>query len=356
MSDDRPPVYVEESGLVVYRASALDLCPADLLAYRTGQEPAPFTAEQLERMSEGVLHEPEIVAWVGTKGYATSHTGDHQLEVDWQVVPGVVVRGHPDGLAHRRVDDELFTLECKALGKALFSKGLPYLLETYRAQLSWEYHATLHQVLLVVKNRDSGRKKSYDFDEFAGRLMSASELRSHVLNVEMAARLGRELECNRASRWFCRFPWRQLDGGSGGGSGAGGHDQGEEVTAQSGELPASSPLASLASSLHRLREQQRGLHEEEQSVRDAVIQAMGTRKRTKAGEWKVRLSWQTRKGFNEKKLVEKFGEEALSECRTESASFPVVVVEAAPTPLTPAPILPSTMTSVDGASEPATSS
>lgn len=97
MSDNRPARYVEPDGLVVYRASALGMCDRIFAALDAGYEPMAHPEWFQRVLDEGTNSEDAIREMFEERSDGLFVT-DTQLEVELEVMDGVVIRGHIDGL------------------------------------------------------------------------------------------------------------------------------------------------------------------------------------------------------------------------------------------------------------------
>lgn len=105
MGDDRPNVYMEDDGTVIYRASAMGNCIRSLVASRMGIEPMPHPDWLLEKFDQGNLNEPIILKMLENKGWFIYPDGENgQMEVEIPVGTGVKIRGHLDGVGFLNVE------------------------------------------------------------------------------------------------------------------------------------------------------------------------------------------------------------------------------------------------------------
>lgn len=95
MGDNRPARY-EENGVVVYRASALNMCDKMFVALANGYTPKAHPAWFQEVLDEGSMMEHEIIAMY-------QETRDREViggqsVVELEVTDGVIIRGSIDGI------------------------------------------------------------------------------------------------------------------------------------------------------------------------------------------------------------------------------------------------------------------
>lgn len=148
MGDDRPAVY-EEDGAWIYRASSLGNCPKELTAIRCGFTPAPFPAHFDKIFADGHRGEDVIIAELERRGHVITR---QQEEVNLEVLPGVFIRGHIDGV----MDDDIVFDAKTTSAKYGISKQLH---EKYEFQLSVYAHAlglTERRLVVAEKEKESG--------------------------------------------------------------------------------------------------------------------------------------------------------------------------------------------------------
>lgn len=210
MGDDRPAVYVEDSGLVVYRASAVGYCMEALLALRqgfTGELPPEWFREKLD---EGTAAEEELVQ------AAVQHIGGElvstQEEVIVPVIQGqVVVRGHTDGRIETMHGIVNFGVEAKKLGPSLweyweqgldaFFKKCPY----YADQLTIYMRGANMPFVFVGGQWDPEEKKviKTEVREIDQAPSDLNEIRARILQVEARFADGEMPECDGGKMWPC---------------------------------------------------------------------------------------------------------------------------------------------------------
>jgi hypothetical protein len=104
---DAPSRYVTPDGLVVWRASALGHCERRLVATARGEEAQPHPGWFQDILNEGKACETQIVALYEARNPGIV-VADPQRTVELQVMDGVVVRGHIDGLLYQGSTRALF--------------------------------------------------------------------------------------------------------------------------------------------------------------------------------------------------------------------------------------------------------
>lgn len=125
MADHRPDVY-EEGARVVYRASSIGQCVRALVASGLGESSVYGADRQalLDRSAEeGNLHEEAVRERLRSEGWTIHST---QEEVEIPVIPGVIIRGHTDGVISKfgeTVSDRAL-LEVKSMSTKQFDKWM----------------------------------------------------------------------------------------------------------------------------------------------------------------------------------------------------------------------------------------
>ena len=106
MGDNRPVRYVEDDGTIVYRASGLGMCDRIYAALEQGYEPASHPAWFQQVLDEGTAMEATIREMF-VEEYQQIVEGDQQ-EVELEIMPGIVIRGHIDGYLPDKEGDALW--------------------------------------------------------------------------------------------------------------------------------------------------------------------------------------------------------------------------------------------------------
>lgn len=137
---DRPNVYEDEDGTMVYRASSLGGCMQGLIYARQGVTASQPPEFMLEKFQEGKDFEDELLRagletlgedWflaetpevLGLYGTPVRHDDGWQVEVEVPVRwkgGRAVVRCHPDGIIINRLTQEAKVVEVKFLGDSMF--------------------------------------------------------------------------------------------------------------------------------------------------------------------------------------------------------------------------------------------
>lgn len=146
--DNRPAAY-KEGDLIVLRASSFgSACIRDLVLHLLGEhDPLPTPPDLQVRFDAGHAAEPHILNRLHVLGWRPVE-GAAQKEGELHVLPGVVIRFHPDGVMtapmFANTDDFTRLVECKALAPSSYAqartKGTGSLF-SYDWQLSVMMHA-----------------------------------------------------------------------------------------------------------------------------------------------------------------------------------------------------------------------
>ena len=161
----------------IWRASEVgELCEAYLCHVRLGHQPAKMLGRVRHLLSDGNMHEDDIVRRLKSGGLDVLHTGDEQMYVHCTTGP-IRINGHPDGVLHevpkelRQLDwaDENFSwdsafhlLEITAPNGFAFQRyakehlrGVNWrkFVQTHLYLGSVELRDMLHCAVVVVKNK-----------------------------------------------------------------------------------------------------------------------------------------------------------------------------------------------------------
>lgn len=227
MGDNRPTVYFDEEKEVwVYRISGLGNCVRALAAIGQGYEEARSQDKKdlLERSAEeGNLHEGAVRDALAGLGYRFWGYDDTENEVDVPIIPGVVLRGHTDGLGafegegeppypvamdnNRPHTDEIL-LEVKSMSTKQFSK---WMLQRWDAFPKYAYQISGYMrkfperdALYVVKRREDGLTDIHVIPHDQPPV-PFSVVRRKVIVAEKFRRSGGWPACDIRDQWFCDF-------------------------------------------------------------------------------------------------------------------------------------------------------
>lgn len=289
--DNRASVYVEANGTVVYRASALGSCVRSLAAHRMkAAEPRPHSPEMLARFAQGNDAEPRIIEYLGTQGWLLSDHGSQQREYDLDVFPGVVVRCHPDGIAHRMGEPAWTSsrvIEVKALGASLADKGL-YALTHYPWQLTVEMLVTERKALYVVYNKsfDEIDEQSVVCKEIDETPYTLGQIKARIAKVEAAAARDQLPDCSQRDfpcQWYgilCQA----------------------DTAADRPEAERDDAIAELCARVVAARDASKAAKAHEDEARELLLTALGDRERVAAGPYvATRVAVETSR-FDRKRL------------------------------------------------------
>ena len=187
--DHRPAVYEDESGDIVYRASAIGYCTKMLAALRQEYDPKPLPDNIKEKMDESADLEDEAV----DRFIADHH--EKIVEIDRQVPPislkvrngreggqSVYIRGKPDTRI-KLSDGRVGILEVKNLGDALYKANSVSLQSIYKAQ-GTVYMVGYDFIVFVLRNKRTGNVIYKWFDTTP---MDFGALFRKVLEIETLA-------------------------------------------------------------------------------------------------------------------------------------------------------------------------
>lgn len=298
--DNRPAVYIE-GDRVIYRASGLGYCMKGLVAARKQMTPLPHSDEVLRWMGEGNIHEDPILMEVEKQGYTVS---DQQREVEFEVAPGIVVRGHIDGKAAEVTTDE-YVVDAKAVSKdryALFERtGLS-------GFVPWKWQLSVYMLaldlpgMMAVKDRNSGKVliRTYHDPPF-----SSGAIKKRVMMVEAAARRPiAQTPCEpNAMTWNC--VWRYL------------HDD-TTTRADSPDPDLLIILGSLCSSYDSERAKEKRAKDAKDALGGRIVQVMmqsgvGQKESVDSGEFLASYSYRHKpRRLDEGLIAQRLGEPDLT--------------------------------------------
>lgn len=142
VGDNRPPVYWEGDTLII-RASAIGTsCLWELVAAGQGYDPYPLPDVLVRAFREG--HELEPVVVERLKQEHRYQFVSHQMEGNWLVAPGIIIRYHPDGLLRDAV------VEIKALGNELWQKAVRSSVGKTIDEYPWQASVMMHDTGLPL--------------------------------------------------------------------------------------------------------------------------------------------------------------------------------------------------------------
>ena len=216
--DNRPSIYTEGSN-TVYRVSSLGSCIKQLVAIRAGVQPAAWPAKFRQKFADGHRGEDVIIASLEARGFTITR---RQEEMNWQILPGVILRGHIDGVSQYlnerpRVFDAKTTSKRYGISDELKKK--------YDLSLSCYGHGLgIAQAMLGVGVKD------VDTGEVVGEVecenidvlpVSVTKIKARIAKIEALARQVaasgdrdvalRNLVCDTEQRYPCLIYWLHDD-------------------------------------------------------------------------------------------------------------------------------------------------
>ena len=292
MSDDRGIGY-REGNTSIYRASGIGYCLTRIVAYMLDYKEAPSAYQQGildDAAREGNLHEDSIIDRLVEDGYRIDET---QTEIELQVLPRVLIRGHTDGIVYPPRAKKPRVLEVKTMSKDRFKKWERSGEDTAARMASgewtgyaWQISAYMHTLNLpaiyVVKNRDSGKLL---IDELKIPPVSMADIQKKVITAEKYRKRDELPVCDAPSgdKFFCPFPFLHED------------------TSDFGSEPDNEPepiddaqralIGALADQYDDLASQvglMKPMDEERKAVGQRLIAAMGKSEYAYVGPWKVK--------------------------------------------------------------------
>lgn len=162
--DNRPNVYYDPKasngdGAWVYRASSLGMCVRALAGIGQDYKDArnAETQAMLDRTAkEGQRHEAHVLEDLTETGWRIV---EQQTLVEIPVLPGVIIRGHTDGIITKGASGKHRLLEVKSMSTKVFQRWQAEgfaAFDKYAYQISAYMHATNLDVVYVVKRREDG--------------------------------------------------------------------------------------------------------------------------------------------------------------------------------------------------------
>ena len=202
---DEPAVYLED-GRWVYRASAVGGCVRALYLARTGiraQSPPPFVQRIYDAGNRG---EERVLTMLAQQGWTV---GDCQKRVELNVGNAAMIRGHVDGAGYRGSEPELL-VEIKCLGETYregWARDKWDAFPHYRTQLAaMMYAGGWRRALFVLGQKNSaGDVTGIDIYHIDEPPMALADVKRRVMQVEKAAKEGKEPGCDREQTPFCPY-------------------------------------------------------------------------------------------------------------------------------------------------------
>lgn len=216
IGDNRPPVYYEGEKLII-RASAIgSSCLWELVAAGQGHEPSPTPEALQQAYDDGHRLEPVVIRLLRQEGYEISGQQD---EGDWEILPGIIIRYHPDGIIRKMGWFAPKILEVKALADAGWQIAARGSVGDYIKEYNWQisvmmYHSSLSAMWVAYNKGNSNGDECPD----QGRLLYETVDRPPIplATIEDKVRVIKELvddedilstgrPCDDPSHYPCRY-------------------------------------------------------------------------------------------------------------------------------------------------------
>jgi hypothetical protein len=211
--DNRPIAYAEDDKIVI-RGSALGECKRALVAALLGYEEnrSGRVTEILESAAgEGNLHEQSILDRLEQQGWGLTRDFAQDV-VEWEIIKGVVVRGHIDGWCEADPDGEIVEgpVEVKTMSDARYKLWVDKGFEAYE-KYAWQISGYMYakgavEALYGAKNRNTG---VLDVHLINGPPIERGVIRRKVIEVLQWYYRGELPPCDPGlsggDRYFCPF-------------------------------------------------------------------------------------------------------------------------------------------------------
>lgn len=300
MSDNRNVVY-KDGSTWVYRASGVGSHPHVLSAARLGYEPLPASDKLQQIFNEGNLHEQPVIDYlINEKGWEIRN---QQYEVEIEVAPNVVIRGHIDG----ERTDQAKVFDVKTMSQDSYKKWIASrwdggdLYKKYAKTIGiYARGLSLDKGAIVAKNRNNGDIDIFEFD-IAELPTTADDTIATVLEVETMAQKNELVDSEGCTTYPCSYLYL--------------HTSGEGVTIEDDEV-----LDTIATNYAKGREleQQGKLLKEE--ARDKLMEVIGSGEKKATNHFTISRTKSVRKYVDAKALeneypdvYEKFAAEKVTE-------------------------------------------
>lgn len=319
MADNRPTVY-EEDGNWIYRASGSGACLKYLVAIALGYEDQRGKKwdDLLDRSArEGNFHEETIIKTLKEAGIEVER---QQEEVMIQIIPGVFIRGHIEGLV---VLEPRELLEIKSMSTKQFAKWTNRGFEAfpnYAAQITGYMQAFPElDVRYIIKRREDGHHTEFTIP--AGEPPANwKAIRKKIILAEKYRKKGELPPCDTDLQWGCPV-WYLHDEDD--------PDQEvEELSEEETEL-----LAELVENYRELKEiEERGkkAEEERKKLNPKILNMLGKGTDQRKFKWKGKDYQVTRrKGggarLDKAKIKEIIGDDRMEEVETKYRyEYPII--------------------------------
>lgn len=302
MADNRAIVYHDSAvDAWVYRASSVGRSLRCLASARQGYDPLPPPDYLVEAAEAGNRYELIVKGRLRQRGYRIS---GEQGEIDFPVVPGVIIRGHLDGAHCLAPDDDTDRiLEVKSMSQRVFDKWMPYGFEKfpeYAAQLTTYMHAEgarrgwkhrVPEATYAVINRETDEM---DIRTFAEPPISIQSIVQKVALAERFAELSQLPTCDSASQYQC--PYNYLC------------DR-HEIIFEEIEEGTESMLRKLGDEWVQANELEKTAKDNKKAIVAEISKALGVREEVKIPQYTFTKKAGSRRSLNQVKLRERLGDE-----------------------------------------------
>ncbi len=193
------------TGEVHYHASDLGKCARGVVAEKLGEKPIPHDDRTLLRFGEGNLHEKDVIV---NRLPALGYVVRDQQRAGSLTVAGVPVVYHLDGAINGAAGVPL-VLEVKAPSRDEYKKWIatgwdtPGLWQHYKWQVSLYMHAMGMELMMAVKNRDTGQ---LDLSVQGTPFYTTQEIAAKVAYFEDHRTRG-VLPETCPHEYFCQYKW-----------------------------------------------------------------------------------------------------------------------------------------------------
>lgn len=319
MADNRPTAY-EEPPNMIYRASGAGDCVRYLVASALGYEDQRNRDHQalMDRSAEeGNLHEEAVVKKMEEEGWDVYGQQD---EINVQVIPGVFLRGHREGLRSQNDIEQLF--EIKSMSTKQFTKWQNHGFESFE-RYAWQISIYMKahpglDVEYIVKRREDGYVSTRTIPA-DNPPVPFSVIRKKIVIAEKYRRKGQLPPCDVQNQWGCPV-WYLHDEDET-------EEEAQELTEAEKEI-----LAELVMDYRRLKAiEEKGKEAEaaRKQINPQILNMLGKLDQTEF-KWDGHKYRVTRrrgggKKWDQDKLIELIGEDRLDEFKSSYRfQYPII--------------------------------
>lgn len=256
-------------------------------------------------MNEGNLHEADMLRRLDSHWEIL---GEAQREIEFLVRPGVVIRGHIDEMAKRRMSEDrllrsippVHVVECKSMSENKFrdyqARGLMAAFYPYAVQLSVYMIALNMPGLLVYKNRNTGQMR---WDIFEEPPVSFQDICSIVDRSEKLAEQGQLPACDDGETYFCKFNYL--------------HEKFNNPSPEDEPFQVTSEFEQLLYDYYMAKKEEDMLRWRKDKLRERVLEAVGDHREIESAEFKVSRRVMATKRMDTKYIRKHLTKEQLTE-------------------------------------------